>query len=124
MSSPKDISPTIFAFVGDLLFRAKIREILGNRVAFFKDITALQNSDIGAASHLFVDLNSLKLPVSELLGAVFSTKFAGQLVCFASHVSDELIGEAKACGAHEVLPRSKFVVLLESMREQFGKLNS
>lgn len=124
MSSPKDISPTIFGFVGDLLFRAKIREMLGKRVAFLKDIPALQNSDIGSGSHLFVDLNSLKLPVSELLGAVFSTKFAGQLVCFASHVSDELIREAKDSGAHEVLPRSKFVVLLESMREQFGKLNS
>ncbi len=118
--------PPVLAVVTDLIFSSRIRaeaRALGRNVHLINKLDSL--SAAMAASPppklLLVDLNC---PSPDPL-AIIKSAAAGPpdctIVCFYSHVQDDLAKNAVAAGADKVLPRSRFVQQLPEILRFAGR---
>lgn len=110
-------APVAVALVGDLIFESKIAATAragGVAVQSVRTLDALvaQASAAGAVLVL-MDLNvagigATKTGVSGAIARIHGECPATRIVAFASHVDAGLLEQARAAGADEVMPRSRF----------------
>ncbi len=101
----------VVAFVDDLFFQSKIMETarhVGVELKFVSTGGALAEVMASAKPRLvIVDLNARQGPV-ESIEQLRAAGNSTPLVAFLSHVQVDLAERARAAGAQEVMPRSKF----------------
>ena len=116
MSDPR---PPILVFVRDLIFASRISataRAAGVDVKLLRDNTTLATE---SGRRLIVDLNQS----GALEAAIEWKRQVGgdrEVVGFVSHVDADIIRRARDAGIDQVLPRSRFVVELESLLARGG----
>ena len=105
----------ILVFIRDLIFQTKIQstaQALGMRAVCVRSIQDWERElEEMAPTLLIIDLNAGPDALEVIRAA--STRApegrpAPRVIAFASHVDTEVMAQAKAAGAHEVMPRSRF----------------
>lgn len=105
------------AIVADLIFASRITGVanqLGTPVDVVRTEAALL-SRAGAARLAMIDLNIDGIDGVALLRRVKALAPSCRVVAFLSHVQVDLAKAARAAGADDVLPRSKFVERLPDL---------
>ncbi|MGH9704604.1 MAG: response regulator [Candidatus Acidiferrales bacterium] len=101
----------VVAFVDDLFFQSKLAETarhVGVELKFVSTGGAfIEEIARGKPRLVIVDLNARQGPV-ESIEQLRATGNSTPLVAFLSHVQVELAERARAAGAEQVMPRSKF----------------
>ncbi len=110
----------IAAAVDDLMFLSRIREAAkrrGTEVRTVRTAAAAAAAGREGATVVFVDLDTPRLPVLEIVAAVAGDPALSGvgLVGFYSHVETDRAREARAAGCRTVLPRSAFVLQLDAL---------
>ncbi len=102
----------VLALVSDLIFESKIRGAArGSAAAVHAVRTAgdlLASTDRLAPQLVLVDLNVLGAGTTDSIAQLRKAAPGARIIGFASHVDAELLDGAKAAGADEVMPRSRF----------------
>jgi DNA-binding NarL/FixJ family response regulator len=102
------------AFVEDIFFTAKIREVAreqGRDIRFVRDLSGLDKRLAGPPpGAALVDLAAESLKPLELIQRIKETpEWSGvRIVAYSSHSQAELLEEASRLGADMVLPKSGF----------------
>lgn len=111
----------VLAFVDDLLFQSKIAETArqcGVAVKFVgSPATLAAEAVLHSAALVVVDLNARNGPL-EAIRDLQAASPGRQVIAFLSHVQVELAAQARASGCTEVLPRSKFTLLLPELLQR------
>jgi CheY-like chemotaxis protein len=111
----------VVAFVDDLFFQSKIVETarhVGVELKFVSTAGALMEEIArGNPRLVIVDLNARQGPV-ESIEQLRAAGNSTPLVAFLSHVQVELAERARAAGAQDVMPRSKFTQNLATILAQ------
>jgi DNA-binding NarL/FixJ family response regulator len=103
--------PYVLAAVADLIFGSRIRAAAaraGVPVRFARTMDELREAGAGARLVL-LDLDTRWLDASSGIAALLALDPAPRIVAFVSHVRTDAMEEARAAGAHRVMPRSAFV---------------
>ena len=111
------VETAVIALAADLIFAARIRsvaEAAGINLVLAKDVADFINKVRENAPRLAVlDLDRRGLHVAE---AVASVKESGvPLLCYVSHVREDLIAQAKDAGADRVIARGAFSKNMEQL---------
>jgi len=119
----------VLALVGDLIFESRIRGAARGSSAVVHAVRTkgdLLTSVDRCAPHLvLLDLNVLGADTTASVAQLRQAAGHARIIGFASHVDAELMDRAKAAGADDVMPRSRFdaelVPMLHGMAERPGK---
>lgn len=102
----------VLALVGDLIFESKIRGAARGSSAVVHAVRTsddlLASADRLAPPLVLVDLNVLGAGTTDSIAQLRQSAEGAKIIGFASHVDAELMDQAKAAGADEVMPRSRF----------------
>lgn len=102
----------IIAVVNDMIFATKIRstaEAVGVSVSFAKILEELKRLlDDGDVQLVIVDLGLDGGQGIECVSVACSHSPRPRVLAYGSHVDTELADQARAAGADEVMPRSRF----------------
>ncbi len=102
----------VLALVGDLIFESKIRGAARGSPAVVHAVRTpgdlLASADRLAPQLVLVDLNVLGAGTADSIAQLRQAAEGARIIGFASHVDAELLEQAKAAGADEVMPRSRF----------------
>jgi CheY-like chemotaxis protein len=112
----------IVALVSDLIFGSKISATAG---ALGLDVEIVRTADAAipkwpAASALIIDLNADLVDGAALIRTLRAARPDGRIIAFCAHVQTELMAAARAAGADEVLPRSKFNAKLADLLQRLS----
>ena len=108
---PPHAAPTL-VLVRDLLFSSRIAataRAIGVDVKLMRDPAVLAAE---TARRLIVDLNQ---PGALDAAVEWKKQSGGEVIGFVAHVDAETIRRARDAGIDQVLPRSRFVAVLESL---------
>lgn len=116
----------ILALVSDLIFDSKISataKLAGISVRTFRSVANLR-----AALHDFATppralILDLQVETQDTLALIRAAKAeipAGRVFAFLPHVEKELAQQARAAGADEVMPRSRFAAELAEILQRLG----
>jgi hypothetical protein len=105
-------SPPMLALVSDLMFSSRISaeaRAAGTAITILRQPAALAGQE---GRGLIVDLN-----MAGAITAAGEWRAASGLpvIGFVSHVDQDAISQARAAGIEQILPRSKFVVVLPEL---------
>jgi len=120
------VAQEIVAFLEDIFFTAKIREIArqqGREIRFVRDLTGLDKRFNGPApAAALVDLAAESLKPLDLIRRIKAQPdWAGvRVVAYSSHAQAELLEEASRLGADVVLPKSGFAQRLPEIMQGAG----
>ena len=105
-------------FVSDLVFKSRIREVVGDSARFLKGIDDLLGEQNLADEIIVVDLAFKKSDPLLLIEKARENLPAASIIAFGAHVAPEALAQAKARGASEVMANSGFVKWLEMNRQK------
>jgi len=117
------LSLEIMAFLEDIFYTAKIREVASSRskdVRFVRDLAGLDKRLTGPApTTVVVDLNAASLQPIELIRRIKEkAEWTGvRVVAYSSHAQAELMEEASRVGADVVLSKTGFSEKLHDIVE-------
>ena len=107
------------AVVTDMIFAARIRgtaEKIGTECQVVSTMDALRSAlEGGQPGVVLVDMSADGLSPSDAIRAVKELHPAARVVAFFSHTQTELLEQARAAGADDILPRSAFVQRLPDL---------
>jgi len=109
---------TVLLAINDLIFETKVRatgQATGVVVRCVRSAAELSAQLEGAAVSLVViDLNSVADAIDAIQTAI-THDHSPRVLAFVSHVDTDLARRARDAGAHDVLPRSRFVSELPAL---------
>ena len=109
---------TVVLAINDLIFETKVRataQAMGVAVRCVRSTTELtMQLEAGAVSLVVIDLNTVSDAIDAVRMAVAHDR-SPKVLAFVSHVDLDLAQQARDAGAHDVLPRSRFVVELPAI---------
>ena len=120
------VGQEIVAFLEDIFFTAKIREVAreqGRDIRFVRDLTGLDKRLAAPApAAALIDLAAASLRPLELIRRIKSQPewAAVRVVAYSSHAQAELLEEASKLGADEVLPKTGFAQRLPEIMQNAG----
>ena len=107
------------AIVSDMIFASRITgtaEKLGAECKITRDLDALQDAlESQEPGTVLVDMSCDGMSPEEAMRTIKLRYPKAHVVAFYSHVRTELMEQARAAGADDVLPRSAFVQLLPQL---------
>lgn len=105
------LEPRIVALVSDLIFQSKISGVaahLGIDVQIVRTCPAAAAAAAAGATGLLIDLSANEDETVGLIALLKQGNPSFPIIGFFPHVQAELARRARAAGADEVLPRSRF----------------
>jgi hypothetical protein len=107
----------------DLIFGSRVSgatRSLGSSLRIVKNVSeAITAVQCGAASCLIVDLAVVGSQLPDLIGGIRALSKRPRVVAYGSHVDTQGLRAATEAGCDLVLPRSRFVQLLDSDLSQW-----
>ena len=111
--------------INDLIFETKIRstaQAFGVEVITARDRDGLVKAlDEPGVTLVIIDLNSASAVAASAIEAGKAHPLMPRVVAYVSHVDTDLAEQARAAGADDVLPRSRFAAELPAMLEAFAR---
>ncbi len=112
----------VLSVATDLMFTSKISgtaRAVGLTAATVSNLAALRAAlASGDVKVVFVDMS---MPTEITCDAIAASREVATTIAFYSHVQTQLREAAESAGAHEVMPRSRFVTELPEMLERIAK---
>lgn len=109
-NEPESIN--VLALVGDLIFESKIRGAAQTGGVTIHAVRTAGDLLIAttrlAPKLILVDVNVLGASTADVVGRIRQAAEGARIIGFASHVDAALMERAKAAGADDVMPRSRF----------------
>ena len=102
---------TIVAFVPDLMFGLRVRDVLaqlGYTAHVYEDVATTQSALLPSLALLIVDLRGSVAALTELVATAKALDPALPVLAFGSHVDVERQQAARAAGCDRVVANSKF----------------
>lgn len=110
--------PGAVAVLQDLIFETKLRstaKTLGVPLQVVRSATG----DLPVADLYIIDLNTAPEPI-ETIRRLRLARSTAKIVAYVSHVDEQLATAARAAGASETMPRSRFDRELPRILELYG----
>ena len=109
----------MIAFVADLMFRSKVKEMLvSESITFLRAISDIELPIFLQEKTVIVDLSLRKLDPQELIKQISSKYPQIDIIAYGSHVDVAALRAAKENGAKTVMVNSAFVNYLEDRRAE------
>lgn len=106
------------AVLQDLIFETKLRST-AKTLGVPMQVVRGASVELPAAGLYIIDLNTASEPI-DVVRRLRQARSAARIVAFVSHVDEQLAAAARAAGADETMPRSRFDRELPQILELHG----
>lgn len=128
------------ALITDLMFATKIKstaDAIGVALSVVRQVQAVTDAAKAGANVVIIDLHAEGVDVIDVIKRIKSTDADGHVqqshgpatlgaepvvIAFASHVEADLMQAARAAGADDVMPRSRFASELPDLLTRYGQV--